>query len=149
MQVLLLLNTNFFFPKNTVFTHYIQFISYIISFYSSIHSLSISIPISTSITITTLHSNIFFFNNWSQIFKTYQSLIISHIQSIKQQSKVLIYYFLTSLLKSGQSITPNQDKQSNSSNSFGTQGAVRPVIKTYALIHTNLVFYPKVLFESN
>ena len=33
---------------------------------------------------------------------TYQRLITSHIQSIKQQLKVLSWYFLTSLLKSGQ-----------------------------------------------
>jgi len=40
---------------------------------------------------------------------TYQSLNTNHIQSIKQQSKVLTCYFLTSLLKSGQLITTNQD----------------------------------------
>jgi len=33
---------------------------------------------------------------------TYQSLITSHIQSINQQLKVLTWYFITSLLKSGQ-----------------------------------------------
>ena len=55
------------------------------------------------------------------ISHTYQSLIASHIQSIKQQSKVLTCYFLTSFLKS------SQDKQLNS---FSAQGPVRPTIKT-------------------
>jgi len=54
---------------------------------------------------------------------TYQSLITSHIQSIKQQSKVLTYYFRTSLFKSDQSITSNRDKQSNI---FSAQEPVRP-----------------------
>jgi len=54
-----------------------------------------------------MHKDIF-------IGHTYQSLITIHIQSIKQQSKVLTCYFLTSLLKSGQLITSNQDKQTHS-----------------------------------
>jgi len=58
---------------------------------------------------------------------TYQSLITSHIQSIKQHSKVLTYYFRTSLLKSDQLITSNRDKQSNM---FSAQGPVRPARKT-------------------
>jgi len=41
---ILFLNTDIFFPKNTMPTHHIQFTSYIISFHLSIHSLSISIP---------------------------------------------------------------------------------------------------------
>ena len=57
----------------------------------------------------------------------YQSLITSHIKSIKQQSKVITYYFQTSLLKSGQLITSNQDKQSNI---FSAQRPVRPARKT-------------------
>jgi len=56
-----------------------------------------------------------------------QNLITSYIQSIKQQSKVLTYYFRTSLLKSSQLIISNQDKQSNI---FSTQGPGRPTRKT-------------------
>ena len=40
---ILFLSTDVFFPENTMPTHHIQFISYIINFHSSIHSLSISI----------------------------------------------------------------------------------------------------------
>jgi len=58
---------------------------------------------------------------------TYQSLITNHIQSIKQQSKVITCYFLTLLFKLGQLIPPNQYKQSNS---FSAQGPVRPAKKT-------------------
>jgi len=64
-----------------------------------------------------------------QFFKTYQSLVTSHIQSIKQQSKVLTCYFLISLIKSDQLITANQDKQSNS---FSVQGLVK-TCKTWAM----------------
>jgi len=75
---------------------------------------------------------------------TYQSPITSHIQYIKQQSKVFTCYFLPSLLKSGQLITQNQTKQSNS---FSAQGLVRPKdLSTYNHIFksSTIEFYLKV-----
>jgi len=105
---ILFLNTDVFFPENTMFTHHIPFISYIINFHSSIYSLSISI----STKLTTLYNCTISYTILQSIMHkdVYQSLITSHIQFIKQQSKVLTYYFRTPLLKSGQLITSNQDK---------------------------------------
>ena len=63
------------------------------------------------------------------IIPTFTSIlfqITNHIQSIKQQSKVLAYYFLTSLLKEGLLIT----QKSRKSNLFSAQGPVRPARKT-------------------
>jgi len=107
-------STHVFFPENVMPTHHRQLISYIIKLHSFIHSLSISISIisrklhhfiywtiSDTITQSIMRKDI-------SIGHTYQ--IASHIQSIKQQSKVLTCYCLTSLLKSGQLIKSSQDK---------------------------------------
>jgi len=72
---------------------------------------------------------------------TYEHIIqSSHIISI--QSKLFTCYFLTSLLKSGQLITSNQDKQSNS---VSTQRLVRPTKNTNHTFKSFILeFYLKV-----
>jgi len=73
-----------------------------------------------------MHKDIFYSTTGLKLLK-HSLLITSYIQFIKQESKVLACYFLTSLLKTVQLITPYQDKQSNS---FNAQGPVSPARQT-------------------